>query len=92
MDHSCHGYGTSKVSPGSYFVSSLRKIWKAELFSRCVYFHKRPIGDRGEFSLPVPCPDEYQPLAETGGTAVRNRYIADQCMGQNVYVGQGLGH
>lgn len=49
------------------------------------------MGDYGEFFPPVPCPDEYQPLTETGGTAVCNGYIADQCMGQYVYVGQALG-
>lgn len=49
------------------------------------------MGDRGEFSLPVSCPDEYQPLTETGGTAVCSVSIADQCMGQYVYVGQALG-
>lgn len=49
------------------------------------------MGDCGEFFPPVPCPDEYQPLTETGGTAVCNGYIADQCMGQYVYVGQALG-
>lgn len=71
MEHQkCHRGAILSQVPGRFGRQSYLACCR-------VYFHKRPMGDHGEFSPPIPCPDEYQPLAETGGTAVHNGYIAD---------------